>query len=180
MPVKDTLDALVVTLKNLFRKPVTVQYPKVHRPVPERFRGIFALTTNPETGEENCIGCKLCENICPSHVITVVPEKREGRNWAKEFYLDLGPCIFCELCVQVCPTDAIVMVKTNEVAFFSRDSLVLDKQTLMENEKRYPLNWTTGSKLREMQAPPKPQRKPTPPKSEGSPGKAAPEKTKES
>lgn len=162
MAVKDTVDALIVTLKNLFRKPITVQYPKVKRPKPERFRGLFALTTDPETGQENCIGCKLCENICPSHVITVIPEKREGRGWAKEFYLDLGPCIFCEMCVQVCPTDAIVMVKTNEIIFLDRKSLVLDKSQLMANEKKYQLNPITGSVLRTMQSPPKPKPRPSP------------------
>ena len=169
MAVKDTVDALFVTLKNLFRKPITIQYPKVTRAKPERFRGIFALTTNPETGQENCIGCKLCENICPSHVITVIPEKRDGRGWAKEFYLDLGPCIFCEMCVQVCPTDAIVMVKTNEVVFFDRDSLILDKPTLMANEKKYELNSITGSVLRAMQSPPRPAPRPRPPQSRPTP-----------
>ncbi len=48
--------AMGITLRNLFRKPVTVHYPDVKRPYPDRFRGILALTYDPETGEENCIG----------------------------------------------------------------------------------------------------------------------------
>ena len=36
--------AMGITLRNLFRKPVTVHYPDVQRPYPDRFRGILALT----------------------------------------------------------------------------------------------------------------------------------------
>ena len=49
-----------ITLINMFRKPVTVHYPTVARPVTDRFRGLLALTYDKETGEENCIGCRLC------------------------------------------------------------------------------------------------------------------------
>ncbi len=158
--VKDTLDSLVITLKNLARKPVTVQYPRERRQTPERFRGVFALTTNPETGEENCIGCRLCQNICPSQIITVVPEKREKRAYAKDFTLDMNACIFCGLCVQVCPTDAIVMVRTNEVVGYSREDLFLTKEKLLANEKKYQdlISPMTGSALRTMQTPPRPAR----------------------
>ncbi|MEE8298431.1 MAG: hypothetical protein V3R67_03530, partial [Thermodesulfobacteriota bacterium] len=46
--------SLWVTFKNLFRKPVTVQYPLEKRPIPDRWRaGTFALTTDKETGDEN-------------------------------------------------------------------------------------------------------------------------------
>ena len=53
-----------ITLVNMFRKPVTVHYPTVQRPVTDRFRGLLALTYDKETGDENCIGCRLCEFIC--------------------------------------------------------------------------------------------------------------------
>jgi formate hydrogenlyase subunit 6/NADH:ubiquinone oxidoreductase subunit I len=39
--------AMGVTLRNLFRKPVTVHYPEVTRPYPDRFRGVLALTYDP-------------------------------------------------------------------------------------------------------------------------------------
>ena len=48
-----------ITLVNMFRKPVTVHYPTVERTFPNRFRGLLALTYDKETGEENCIGCRL-------------------------------------------------------------------------------------------------------------------------
>ena len=105
-----------VTFINFFRKPVTVHYPDVTRAYPDRFRGILALTYDKETGEENCIGCRLCEYICPPQVIKVEMLKAEKRNFAKTFTLELYACEFCELCVQVCPTDAIIMMKSFDLA----------------------------------------------------------------
>ena len=89
--------AMRITFVNFFRKPVTVHYPTVARPITDRFRGLLALTYDPETGEENCIGCRLCEFICPPAVIKVEMLKAEKRNYAKTFTLELYACEFCEL-----------------------------------------------------------------------------------
>ena len=153
--------AMTVTLKNLFRKPVTVHYPDEIRPYPERFRGILALTYDPETGEENCIGCRLCEYICPPQVIQVEMLKAEKRNYAKIFTLELYACEFCELCVQVCPTDAIIMMKSFDLATADRRELLLDKDRLHALGQEFQPSWATGTRLREMQAPPKAERAPT-------------------
>ncbi len=182
--------SMAVTARNFFRPPATVMYPEQARAYPERFRAlVFALTHDPETGEENCIGCMMCEHICPAIAIKVVPEKHpdkagKTRGWAKEFYLDLNTCIFCELCVQVCPTDAIVMTKVWEASVYERRDFVLDKDALHANETKYPLAWATGSRLREMQGPPAPAKAPAPasaaavpaarpPGSDGRPGSPA-------
>jgi len=150
--------AMSVTLRNLFRKPVTVQYPDVQRAYPDRFRGILALVYDKETGEEACIGCRLCEYICPPQVIKVVMLKAEKRNFAKTFTLELYACEFCELCVQVCPTDAIIMMKSFDLAAADRRDLLLDKDRLHALGLQFEPSWATGTRLREMQAPPKPAR----------------------
>ncbi len=116
--------AMGVTFVNFLRKPVTVHYPDVKRDYPDRFRGVLALTYDKETGEENCIGCRLCEYICPPQVIKVEMLKAEKRNWAKTFTLELYACEFCELCVQVCPTDAIIMMKSFDLATSDRRELL--------------------------------------------------------
>jgi NADH-quinone oxidoreductase subunit I len=150
--------AMGVTLKNLFRKPVTVQYPTVKRVYPDRFRGVLALVYEPETSEEACIGCRLCELICPPQVIKVEMLKAEKRNYAKTFTLELYACEFCELCVQVCPTDAIIMLKTFDLATADRRELLLDKDRLHALGLEHEPSWATGNRLRDMQAPPKPAR----------------------
>src|SRR4029453_14853314 len=148
--------ALGVTFRNFLRPPITVQYPTVKRVYPDRFRGILALPYDQGTGEENCIGCRLCEFICPPQVIKVEMLKAEKRNWAKTFTLELYSCEFCELCVQVCPTDAIIMLKTFDLATADRRELLLDKDRLRAPGRAREPSWATGNRLREMQAPPKP------------------------
>jgi NADH-quinone oxidoreductase subunit I len=156
--VRAVARAMGVTLRNLFRRPVTVMYPDTPRVYPDRFRGLLALTYDKETGEENCIGCRLCEYVCPPQVIKVEMLKSEKRNYAKTFTLELYACEFCELCVQVCPTDAIVMMKSFDLATGDRREMLLDKDRLHALGLEFEPSWATGNKLRDMQAPPKPPR----------------------
>ncbi len=161
--MKDTLElsgsflsAFKVTWKNLWRKPVTISYPDQKRVLPQRQRATFALLTDPKTGDEKCTGCYICQNICPAFVISMEKEIVNERGFAKTFFLDLSGCIFCELCVQCCPQDAIVMVRHWEISETKKENLILDKKALMENQK-YPFSTIIGSKIREMQAVPKPK-----------------------
>jgi NADH-quinone oxidoreductase subunit I len=151
-----------VVFKNFLRKPTTVSYPYVKRELPDRQRATFALLTNQETGEEKCTACLICQNICPSQVISMVKEQVNNRGFAKEFTLDLGGCIFCEFCVQACPQDAIVMIKLWENSESDREKLKLNKQNLLDNQK-YQTSEMIGSKIREMQSPPKAAPKPAEP-----------------
>jgi NADH-quinone oxidoreductase subunit I len=151
-----------VTARNLFRKPVTVHYPDKQRAYPSRYRGLLALVYEPDTGDEACIGCRLCEFVCPPAVIKVEmlkgdkPNARgEKRNYAKTFTLELYACEFCELCVQVCPTDAIVMLKSFDLSTADRREMLLDKDRLHALGLQHEPSWATGNRLRDMQGPPK-------------------------
>ena len=156
-----TFDNLGVNLRNLFRAKNTEPLPwESTRERSARYRASFALVHN-EHGEEACIGCKMCEKICPSEIITVVPGGRQEsaatgkkRGTCKDFTLDLNACIVCELCVQVCPEDAILMLKVQETPGYQREDLVLTMDKLYENEKLGATTWATGAKLIEMQSPP--------------------------
>lgn len=159
--LKSFFIAVRATIINALRKPTTSEYPKVERPRPERYRASFALV-HDEHGEEACIGCLACERICPSRIIKVVPgPKKESpatgkkRGYCDDFTLDLNACIYCELCVQVCPTDAILMVREKEIPGFVREDLVLTMDKLYANETAKHVSWATGTKLIDMQAPPK-------------------------
>ena len=72
----ELMGGLRVTLRNLFVKKVTIQYPEEKTPQSPRFRGLHALRRYPN-GEERCIACKLCEAICPAQAITIEAEPRE-------------------------------------------------------------------------------------------------------
>lgn len=153
----DGLQALATSLKNAFRKPTTVEFPKVVRPRAERYRTTFALLYD-EQGDELCIGCLQCERICPSEVIAIKaagkkesPVTGKKRGYADDFVLDLNACIYCELCVQVCPVDAIVMTREPEVPGWSREDLVLTMPRLYANGKQKPRAWGDGTRLMAMQ-----------------------------
>ena len=166
--------AMRITGLNLFRKPITVHYPEKPRAYPDRYRGLLALTYDPKTGEENCIGCRLCEFICPPAVIKVEMLKSTGRNYAKSFSLELYACEFCELCVQVCPTDAIVMTKSFDMATTDRREFLMDKDRLHAIGLQHQQSWATGNRLRDMQAPPAPPKKPVAEASAAATAPAAP------
>ena len=163
----DSFDNLGVNIRNLFRAMNTEPLPwKEKRARSGRYRASFALVHN-EHGEEACIGCKMCEKICPSQIITVVPGGRQEspvtgkkRGTCKDFVLDLNACIICELCVQVCPEDAILMLKVQEQPGYQREDLVLTMDKLYENEKLGATTWATGAKLIAMQTPLPPPAKP--------------------
>jgi NADH-quinone oxidoreductase subunit I len=147
--------AMRITAVSFIRKPVTVHYPNKPRVYPDRYRGLLALVYEKDTGEEACIGCRLCEFVCPPAVIAVEMLKGEKRNYAKTFTLELYACEFCELCVQVCPTDAIVMMKSFDLSTSDRRELLLDKDRLHAIGEQFEPSWATGNRLRDMQAPPK-------------------------
>ena len=153
--VRAVVSALGVTMRNLFRRPVTVHYPDQQRAYPSRYRGLLALVYEPDTGEEACIGCRLCEYVCPPAVIKVEMLKSEKRNYAKTFTLELYACEFCELCVQVCPTDAIIMLKSFDLATADRREMLLDKDRLHALGVQHEPSWATGTRLRDMQGPPR-------------------------
>lgn len=154
-----TLRSLAATLRQGLRQPSTVEYPAVLRTRAPRLRASFALTRDRD-GDENCIGCKKCEKVCPSDVIALTTEKKpspvtgKSRGYASDFTLNLQGCIVCELCVQVCPTDAIVMVKEQERPTFSREDLTLTMDRLYRNgEHGERLAWSNASVLAEHQDP---------------------------
>jgi NADH-quinone oxidoreductase subunit I len=157
----DTVRALTTTMRNVFRTPVTQEFPKVIRAHAVRYRASFALPDD-EHGEVACIGCLACERICPSRVIKMKtggkrdsPVTGKKRNYVDEFVLDLSACIQCELCIQVCNSDAITMVREPENPCFEREDLVLDLAKLRANAHGKTASWGRGTILQEMQEPPK-------------------------
>lgn len=169
MSVMATFGAMSVSIRNLFRPKTTAPLPwKGSRERAERYRASFALV-HDEHGEEACIGCALCEKICPSQIITVVaapkaPSAATGktRGWLKDFTLDLNACIICELCVQVCPADAIIMLRVQEKPGYAREDLLLTMEKLYANEHLNQLTWGNMTKLQAMQEPAKPKREAPP------------------
>ncbi len=99
---------MALTGRHFFARKVTIQFPEEKTPVSPRFRGLHALRRYPN-GEERCIGCKLCEAVCPALAITIdTVEREDGTRRTTRYDIDLTKCIFCGLCEESCPVDSIV------------------------------------------------------------------------
>lgn len=112
---------MILTLKHLFRRPVTVQYPYERLHLPEYFRGI------PSVRSPLCTGCARCLDVCPNNCLDF--NKYEGKvaptNWNKNVpIIFVGRCLMCGLCIEVCPTGAMTNTQHFELAEYDRASML--------------------------------------------------------
>lgn len=137
-PLVELVRGLGTTLKMVFEKPVTYQYPEQKRPVRPRFRGRHVLKRY-DNGLEKCIGCSLCSAACPADAIFVeaaenTDEERysPGERYASTYEINMLRCIYCGYCEDACPTEAIVLGDNYELSFFDRRSAIYTKDMLLE------------------------------------------------
>ena len=65
----------------------------------QRVFGRFAILSE-RVDKDACIGCKLCEGVCPSNAILVAQDDKKA-------VVNATLCHQCTNCSQVCPTNAI-------------------------------------------------------------------------
>ncbi|MYJ22501.1 MAG: NADH-quinone oxidoreductase subunit NuoI, partial [Nitrospira sp. SB0673_bin_12] len=126
--------AMKVTFKHMFHRPMTFQYPREKRTIPDAHRGALGLLRY-DNGQERCVGCDLCEAACPSRCIKVISEEDKSlplQRYATEFYIDITKCVFCGYCVEACPVNALAMTKMYEYSTHDKRTLMFDKQRLYE------------------------------------------------
>lgn len=140
---------LWITLKHLFTRKVTIQYPEQVRKMSPVYRGQHMLKRD-EQGRENCTACGLCALSCPAEAITMKAEERKPNEkhlyreekYASIYEINMLRCIFCGLCEEACPKDAIylttskVLVPSNferEDFIFGKDKLVMPLDISMKN-----------------------------------------------
>ncbi|HET56203.1 MAG TPA: NADH-quinone oxidoreductase subunit I [Ignavibacteria bacterium] len=130
-----------ITFKHLFVPSVTIQYPSVKVPLPERVRNRLYVNM------DDCIGCDQCARACPVNCITIetvksLPEEDLGKTsngkkkalWVTKFNIDIAKCCYCQLCVFPCPTECIYMTDVYEFAEFERNNLIYNFATLTAEE----------------------------------------------
>ena len=133
----EIVKGLFLTFKYLFRRKITLNYPHEKGRLSPRFRGEHALRRYPN-GEERCIGCKLCEAICPAQAITIeVQPRNDGSRKTTRYDIDMVKCIYCGFCQESCPVDAIVQGPNYEFSTETREELYFTKEKLLENGDRW-------------------------------------------
>jgi len=122
---------MYTVFKHIFRPPITLEYPEKKLDLSPRFHGRPALLVNSD-GSDICSGCKSCARVCPCDDLIYIETEKDENNkvLVKKFTVDIGRCIFCGNCTEACPKGALIMTDKYELADFSREALVYDKNKL--------------------------------------------------
>ncbi len=127
-----------VTLKTLFKKPVTINYPKVK----ETPGGPGTRCHRPR--QEACTVCMLCARNCPDWCIYIEGHKEEQppdkpggrvpgtRPTLDRFDIDYALCMYCGICVEVCPFDALFWSPEYEYSEGQMGEMLHDKDRLQD------------------------------------------------
>jgi NADH-quinone oxidoreductase subunit I len=136
--LKAIAQGMAFTLRQLFRKPITLQWPEEQKPEFPRHRGRHILHRY-DNGLEKCIGCELCSGACPVGCIYVEPAENDpahpvspGERYARRYEINLIRCIYCGYCAEACPTEAITLGPRYELADYRRERTVATKEDLLE------------------------------------------------
>ena len=132
------LGGMKITLRNMFKPSVTLEYPDERPEIPEGYRGVPTLVKDPN-GREKCVSCQLCEFVCPPKAIRITPgeipedsETAHVEKAPKEFEINMLRCIYCGFCQEVCPEEAIFLQDIFSLSGYSREELVYQKDKLYE------------------------------------------------
>ena len=134
------IKGLIITLKHLFTRKVTIQYPEQVRTMSPVYRGQHMLKRD-EQGRENCTACGLCALSCPAEAITMKAAERKAdekhlyreEKYASIYEINMLRCIFCGLCEEACPKDAIYLTTSKVLvpASYEREDFIFGKDRLV-------------------------------------------------
>lgn len=128
------LAGLRTTLRHIFRRKFTLQYPEQKRRMRvENYRGIHRLNRD-EKGRVACVACYMCPSICPAQCIYVVAGESpwpDREKYPIRFEIDELRCIFCGMCEEACPVDAIELTSLYDLSGKSREEMIFDKEKLL-------------------------------------------------
>ncbi len=123
------------TLRHMFKKKITLQYPEKKRELRvENYRGVHRLNRD-EKGRVACVACFMCQTACPAHCIHIVGAESPWEDREKypiQFDIDELRCIYCGMCEEACPVDAVELTPEYDLVGRSREEMILDKEELLK------------------------------------------------
>lgn len=127
--------SILEAVKNLFKKPQTLDYPNIEIEKDEKYRGLI------EYSEENCIYCMKCEKACPPGAILFTPAENPSDNEKnkKGLKYNYNPylCIYCSECVDACPKASEALWQSNKKPSVAlQDEEVNEKWFILEKEHK--------------------------------------------
>ena len=143
---------LMITIRHLFTRKVTIKYPDETREMSPVYRGQHMLMRDDE-GRERCTAYGLCALSCPAEAITMKAEERKPdemhlyreEKYASIYEINMLRCIFCGLCEEACPKQAIYLTKSRTMVranndredfIFGKDKLVMPLDMAISNTKK--------------------------------------------
>ncbi|MEO6902120.1 MAG: NADH-quinone oxidoreductase subunit I [Bacteroidia bacterium] len=130
---------MIITLKHLFKKSVTIKYPEQTRPFSKIYRGQHVLKRD-DAGAERCTACGLCAVACPAEAITMTAAERKPgeehlyreEKYAAVYEINMLRCIFCGDCEEACPKEAIFLTDRKVDSLYKRNKFIFGKSILVE------------------------------------------------
>jgi NADH-quinone oxidoreductase subunit I len=126
-------EGLATTVKHMFQKKITMQFPEQEPKVPPYFKGVHRLNRD-EQQRVKCVACYMCATACPAHCIDIVAAPSpwpDREKYPETFVIDELRCIYCGMCEEACPVDAIELTTLYDLTGLSREEMMFDKEKLL-------------------------------------------------
>lgn len=129
------LSGMGVTLRHMFGKSITVQYPeqKCTQHV-QNYRGLHRLNRDQD-GHVACVACFMCSTACPADCIHIEADEApwdDREKYPTKFEIDELRCIYCGMCEEACPVDAIELTPEYDLVGRTRREMIFDKEQLLQ------------------------------------------------
>jgi NADH-quinone oxidoreductase chain I len=117
--IYNLLLGMKVTIEQIVKRPITLQYPSEKRTPSPQWRGNLKLY------REKCTSCMICVNYCPNNCIYIKYNVGDDKKRKLESYtVDMGLCMYCGICTDVCPFSANYWDQSYENSVYDRKELI--------------------------------------------------------